>query len=51
LANVQDGVLHHKVDESQELLELTKLISRLGFFLDVEPAFTDLFERVLDDLA
>jgi hypothetical protein len=49
-AHGEHGILHHEVDECEELLELAKLVSFLGIFLDVEPAFADILERHLDDL-
>lgn len=49
LADVQNGVVHHEVDEGQELLELTELVGLLGQFVDVEPSFSDVLEGAFAD--
>jgi len=50
LAHCEDGVLHHEVDQRQELLELAELVGLLRGLMNVEPALTDIFERGLDDI-
>jgi hypothetical protein len=42
--------LHHEVNESKELFEFSELVGLLRIFLDVEPAFADIFEGDFDDL-
>lgn len=42
--------MHHEVDKGQELLKFTEFICLFGVFLDVEPAFADIFEGDFDDL-
>lgn len=50
-AQGEDGVLHHEIDEGQELLEFTELISLFGGLMNVEPSFTDIIEGSLDYLS
>lgn len=42
--------MHHEIDKSQELLELTELVGLFGILLDVEPTFSNIFKGDLDDL-
>jgi hypothetical protein len=42
--------LHHEVDKSQELLELTEFVCLFGVLLDVEPTLADIFKGDLNDL-
>jgi hypothetical protein len=49
--DIQNGVLHHKVDKGQEFLELTEFVGGFWLFFDVEPSLTDVVEVVSDNLA
>mmetsp|Transcript_20736 Transcript_20736/g.31905 ORF Transcript_20736/g.31905 Transcript_20736/m.31905 type:complete len:257 (+) Transcript_20736:3322-4092(+) len=48
-AHGQNGVLHHEVHQSQELLQFTELIGLLRCLVDVEPTLANVIERSLDD--
>ena len=50
MAHGQNSILHHEVDESEEFLELTKLISLLGSLMNIEPSLTNGIESGLDNL-
>lgn len=41
--------MHHEIDKSQELLELTELIGLFGILLDVEPTLANIFKGDLND--